>query len=81
MGETKTDEKIDEKEMIEQVLSCPFCGCEELELCRTNPNACWVRCGGCGADAESHKDRKQAISNWNRRQDPSPASFEEDDEK
>lgn len=46
---------------------CPFCGSKKVEVCRTNPDACWIRCGKCGADAPSHKERKKAISIWNRR--------------
>lgn len=46
---------------------CPFCGSHEIEICRTNPNACWIKCADCGAESESSKTRKQAIQNWNRR--------------
>lgn len=46
---------------------CPFCGSDQVEICRTNPNACWVRCAKCGADAESHRTRSGALANWNRR--------------
>lgn len=53
--------------MKEKILPCPFCGCVEVEVCRTNPRACWIRCAGCGADAESNRTRKIAIENWNRR--------------
>lgn len=48
-------------------LACPFCPSWEVEICRTNPNACWVRCAQCGADAQSHRTRTGAIANWNRR--------------
>ena len=48
-------------------IGCPFCGSVEVEICRTNPNACWVRCAQCGADAESARTRKEAVANWNRR--------------
>lgn len=48
-------------------LGCPFCPSFEVEICRTNPNACWVRCAQCGAEAQSHRTRRGAIANWNRR--------------
>lgn len=46
---------------------CPFCGSVEVQVCRTNPNACWIRCAECGADAPSHRTRTGAFANWNRR--------------
>lgn len=46
---------------------CNSCGSHEVEVCRTNPGACWVRCADCGAETESHPTRKGAIKNWNRR--------------
>ena len=53
--------------MIENLKPCPFCGSKELELCRTNEFACWVRCDTCGADAPSNTDRSKAIEIWNKR--------------
>ena len=50
-----------------KIKSCPFCACQGVEICRTNENACWIRCGDCGADSESHKTKAGAIKNWNRR--------------
>lgn len=46
--------------------SCPFCG-GEPEGCTTNPDAWWVRCADCGADAESAKTKSIALRRWNRR--------------
>jgi Lar family restriction alleviation protein len=69
------------KNMVKEVIySCPFCGYDEVQLCRTNENACWVRCDSCGADAESHAKRKNAIENWNRRASMTQATIIEDDE-
>lgn len=53
--------------MSKALKCCPFCGSHEVEICRTNPYACWVRCAECGCDAESAKTRAGAIANWNRR--------------
>jgi len=64
----------------EELKSCPFCGCIELQVCRTNKNACWIRCGSCGSDSESAPSRKKAIANWNRRATPTVATIIEDDE-
>lgn len=61
--------------------SCPFCGSEELEFCRTNPKACWVRCHLCGGEAPSRPKRRDAITNWNMRYPETIAQFVEDDEK
>lgn len=41
-------------EMNETIKRCPFCGSREVEICRTNQHACWIRCADCGADAQSH---------------------------
>lgn len=50
-------------------LACPFCGSVEVDIARTNPNACWVECANeeCGATTHSHRTRTGAIKNWNRR--------------
>ena len=67
---------------MENLKPCPFCGCKELELCRTNEHACWVRCDTCGADAPSNADRSKAIEIWNTRQAVAGnAVFVTDDEK
>lgn len=61
---------------------CPFCGSDEVEVCRTNPNACWIRCARCGADAPSHRTRSGAFRNWNRRDGLGyTASIVSDDDK
>jgi Lar family restriction alleviation protein len=52
---------------MEEIKPCPFCGCKEVEICRTNINACWVRCNGCGSDSNSNPTRKTAIEIWNNR--------------
>lgn len=55
--------------MNERIKSCPFCGSRNVEVARTNRNACWIACGNyrCGAEAKSHPTRNGAIRNWNRR--------------
>ncbi len=50
---------------MEKIKPCPFCGSKKVDVCRTTPY--WIRCGRCGADAESDPTRKGAIKNWNRR--------------
>ena len=61
---------------------CPFCGSDRVEVCRTNPNACWIRCDECGADAPSHRTRTGAFANWNRRLGNNmTASIVDDDDK
>ena len=66
--------------MNEKVKSCPFCGCPKVYLNRSNVNACWVSCENCGAEACSHKDRKEAIKNWNMRRKVKAAKIVDDDE-
>jgi hypothetical protein len=51
----------------EQIKPCPFCASLEVEICRTNESACWVRCADCGTDAPAGKTRKTAIFIWNSR--------------
>lgn len=48
---------------------CPFCGGKQVEIARTNENACWVECArySCGARTKSHATRAGGIANWNRR--------------
>ncbi len=53
--------------MKENTKPCPFCGSKKVEVCRTNENACWIRCARCGADAPSNPSRKEAIRIWNSR--------------
>jgi Lar family restriction alleviation protein len=66
----------------EIIKCCPFCGSDEVEVCRTNKNAYWIRCGECGADAESHRTRKRAINNWNRRiYNDIPSTITDDQDK
>jgi len=52
---------------MEKIKPCPFCGSKKVVVCRTNPDACWIRCENCGADACSDAVRKKAIAIWNRR--------------
>lgn len=52
---------------MEKIKPCPFCGSKKVDVCRTNENACWIRCGRCGADAPGDPHRKVAISIWNKR--------------
>jgi hypothetical protein len=61
---------------------CPFCGSDKVDICRTNPNACWVRCANCYADAPSDRTRIGALKNWNRRDGLGlTASIAEDDDR
>jgi Lar family restriction alleviation protein len=64
---------------IEFIKCCPFCGAHEVAICRTNKDACWVRCDECGAESESAKTRKKAIANWNRRHDDGHESLVTED--
>lgn len=66
----------------EELKCCPFCGSDEVIVCRTNPYACWIRCSECGADAEHGETRIEAFANWNRRikGDQKYAKIVEDDE-
>jgi len=50
-----------------EVEACPFCASREVEVCRTNENACWLRCDACGCDSESHATLMGAVRNWNAR--------------
>lgn len=62
--------------------TCPSCGSEKLELCRTNKNACWVQCCRCDTRTGAHKTRQGAIAKWNARTDnQAVALFVFDDEK
>ena len=66
----------------DKLKSCPFCSSEKLELCRTNPRACWVRCHLCGAETPSAPRRADAIANWNTRyHNETIAEFVEDEEE
>ena len=66
-------------EMTETIKCCPFCGSHEIEICRTNPLACWIRCGDCGSDAKSAETRAEAIALWNSRHyDDKPATVVDD---
>lgn len=71
--------------MADQPLKdCPFCGSDRVDVARTNPNACWIRCANdeCGADAKSHRTRAGAFRNWNRRDGMGlTASIRDDDDK
>jgi hypothetical protein len=53
--------------MSEFIRGCPFCDSHEVEIARTNQDACWVVCAHCFAQAESSPKRIDAIANWNRR--------------
>jgi len=58
------DNKIGQGEKIK---CCPFCGMHGVNICRTNPYACWIECCQCLAQAEVASTREDAIANWNRR--------------
>lgn len=68
-------------EAKEIILACPFCGCQSVNICRTNPRACWVECDTCNAQTSSAKTRKAAIANWNCRTGPMQASIIHDMDK
>lgn len=55
------------KKKTEFLRLCPFCGAHQVEILRTNKDACWVRCAECGGESTSHPTRKGAIKNWNDR--------------
>ena len=78
LKEKDTNAQVANKEGME---SCPFCGCQQLIVCRTNPNACWVRCDNCGAESGSKKKRKAALTRWNSRSSPFDAVIIADDDK
>jgi hypothetical protein len=66
----------------EKLLACPYYGCQQVQICRTNAQACWVSCENCGAESESNKDRRVALLNWNRRvREELPAEVVEDGDK
>ena len=70
------------KKKTEFLRLCPFCGAHEVEICRTNENACWVRCAECGGESTSHPSRGGAIKNWNSRFfDDEPAEIVDDMDK
>ena len=54
----------------EDIKSCAFCGSMEVEIARTNENACWVECDNCGANRDAVPTREQAIELWNERHLP-----------
>jgi len=51
----------------EKIKPCAFCGSKEVEIARTNENACWVECANCGANRDAVASREQAIKLWNER--------------
>ena len=53
--------------MSEFIKCCPFCGSCEVEVARTNKDACWIECSTCGANVKSCKTRRNAIIRWNER--------------
>lgn len=60
---------------------CPFCGSDKVDVCRTNPNACWIECHECFAGTSSHRTRTGAFANWNRREGNNvTASIVQDDD-
>ena len=66
----------------EFIKCCPFCGSHEVDVCRTNPNACWIECPKCWGRSTSHKTRSGAIRHWNRRHyDDVPSRIVEDDDR
>lgn len=64
-----------------KIKPCPFCGCVELDFCRTNEVASWVECTFCGGQTQHAAKREDAIRLWNKRSKRnSNAKFIEDDD-
>ncbi len=53
--------------MTEKIKPCPFCGSKKIDICRTNENACWLRCARCSGESGSTPLREDAIRIWNKR--------------
>jgi transcription elongation factor Elf1 len=63
-----------ERRSYANLLPCPFCGSENLEVCNTHTPSFWIECGDCEASARgdffprSFAAAIQSASNvWNRR--------------
>jgi len=70
MINNKTKEKGDDMmEKDEKIKPCPFCGSKEVDICRTNKQACWIRCHKCEAEGNCAEKREDAITEWNKRVD------------
>jgi len=68
--------------MRETIKACPFCGSKWVDVCRTNPQACWIRCYKCDVETASHPTREGAIKIWNKRYIPKEyAEIYDDDDK
>lgn len=52
---------------ISSIKRCPFCGSKDLEIARSNENACWVECPICSGQTYSTASRNEAIEAWNAR--------------
>lgn len=66
----------------EAIRCCPFCGSHDVEISRTNKNACWVECAECCGRTDSAAKRADAIHKWNKRHfDDKPARIVFDDEE
>ena len=50
-----------------EVRACPFCAGTDVEVCRTNENACWLRCEMCGIDGPTHATLRDAVRAWDSR--------------
>lgn len=55
--------------MSEHIKPCPFCGSDEVNVNRTNDDACWIGCANeaCGAETGCEAKRADAIEIWNTR--------------
>jgi len=58
--------------MTDKLLSCPFCGCDDIYFAGDPPTSltvCYAYCGQCGARTASYSPRSKAevIAAWNRR--------------
>ena len=69
--------------MSEHIKPCPFWGEHDVDVARTNPNACWVVCNECDARTTSAPTREEAIEMWNCRteDDGQPAAITNDQDR
>lgn len=52
---------------MQELKSCPFCGCEDIEFEHLYNNYQWVCCPECKCNTGGYKTDEEAIKAWNRR--------------
>lgn len=53
---------------MNELKSCPFCGCCEIECAKIRETGEWyLKCGDCGIEQPLYKTLKDAQEAWNRR--------------